>query len=246
MKKRKVKRKLKYKNIFKFLIIVLAICLVTLGLVFFFKEKAEVDKEKALKEEIHKTRENTLNYLEELHKSNEHVVAWIKIDDTNIDYPVLYSKDDYYLNHNYKKEKVEEGSIYIDKYNTLSDKNLILHGHNMRNGDMFHDLLEYKKKDFYNNHKIIEFYTLDGYNKYEVIAVFLSKVYKKTDNVFKYYKYYGDKIENDYDEYIRNIKKLSLYDINLTGSGEDLITLSTCEYSVKNGRMVVVAKKVEE
>ena len=245
MKKRKVKRKLKYKNIFKLLLIILAISLIALCLVLFLKEKAEINKEKALKEEIHKTRESTVNYLEELHKENEHVVAWIKIDGTNVDYPVLYSKDDYYLNHNYKKEKVEEGSIYIDKYNTLNDKNLILHGHNMRNGDMFHDLLKYKEKSFYKNHKTIEFYTLDGYNEYEIISVFLSKVYKKTDDVFKYYKYYGDKIKNNYDEYIENIKDLSLYDINLTASGEDLITLSTCEYSTENGRMVVVAKKVE-
>ena len=113
----------------------------------------------------------------------------------------------------------------------------------MRDGSMFHDLLEYKDKDFFKKHKTVKFYTLDGYKEYEIISAFTSKVYKKTDNVFKYYKYYGDKINNNYDEYIKNIKNLSLYKTNTKVTNENLITLSTCEYSTKNGRMVVVAKE---
>lgn len=243
MKKRKVKRKLKYKNIFKLLIGILIVLIAFLDLLYVFNKVNEYEKEEKTKEEIHKTKEETLNYIEKLHKENKHVIGWIKIDNTNIDYPVLYSKNDYYLNHNYKKEEDKNGSIYIDKYNNLTDKNLIFHGHNMRDGSMFHDLLEYKDKDFFKKHKTVKFYTLDGYKEYEIISAFTSKVYKKTDNVFKYYKYYGDKINNNYDEYIKNIKNLSLYKTNTKVTNENLITLSTCEYSTKNGRMVVVAKE---
>ena len=77
------------------------------------------------------------------------------------------------------------------------------------------------------------------------ISVFLSKVYDKDDDVFKYYKFYGDLTIEEYNDYINNIKDLSLYDSDVTIEyPTKLITLSTCEYSNENGRLVVVAKEI--
>lgn len=228
-------------------LLVLVVCLILVGLVFIFSfdndEKKNVDKKEVVTQKV----DNKLIELKKLHKSNEHIVGWIKLDDSKIDYPVLYSGDDYYLNNNYKKEYSREGSIFIDKHNSLDDINLIIHGHNMSNGNMFHELINYKEKSYYEKHKIIDFYTLDEHKKYEVISVFLTKVYKKTDNVFKYYKFYGDVTLSDYNDYISNIKKLALYDIDATAKyPTKLISLSTCEYTNDNGRLVVVAKEVNK
>lgn len=223
--------------------IVLILVFVGLWIVFFFGDDEE-NSVKPRKNDEQKV-DVTLKKVKNLNEENEHVAFWIKIDSSKIDYPVLYSGDDYYLNYNYKKEYSVQGSIFIDKHNSLDDINLIIHGHNMKNGNMFHDLINYKEKGYYEKHKLIDFYTLNEHKKYEIVSVFLSKVYKKTDNVFKYYKFYGEKTEDEYNDYIDNVKKLSLFDTGVSAKyPSKLITLSTCEYTNDNGRLVVVAVEV--
>ena len=86
---------------------------------------------------------------------NKDVKAWIFISGTAIDYPVLYSADksEFYLNHNYKKQKSRYGSIFIDPTceNTINAKNIILHGHHMKDGSMFRVLKNYQDIDFFRN-----------------------------------------------------------------------------------------------
>ncbi len=186
--------------------------------------------------------------IQKLYEENNDLIGWLKIEDTKIDYPVMFTRgEDYYLRRDFYKKKSTAGSLFIDKYQDMSPKdiNILIHGHNMNNGTMFHDLLNYKKKAYYEAHKNIIYYTLEEKQEYEIIAVFLSKVYNVSDTDFKYYKFYGKQEEDSYKNYIENIKKLSLYDIKTTAIyPEELITLSTCEYSEKDGRLVVVAKRV--
>ena len=154
---------------------------------------------------------------------------------------------DYYLRKDFYKKKSTAGTLYIEKHQTMEPKdiNIIIHGHNMHDGTMFADLKKFKKKDFYEEHKKLVYYTLEERQEYEIIAVFLSKIYNVGDKVFKYYKFYGEQDENSYKDYIKNIKKLSLYDIETTATyPEELITLSTCDYYAEDGRLVVVAKRV--
>lgn len=179
---------------------------------------------------------------------NKDFVGVLSIPDTIINYPVMYTKgEDYYLRRSFDKKQSDAGTLFIDKHNNIDPiaDNIIIYGHNMKNGTMFHELLNYKKENYYKEHKYIYFNKVDDSEKYEIISVFYSKVYYETDNVFKYYKFYNASNEEELNDYVKNIKKLSLYNTNLDAKlGDKFITLSTCEYSQENGRFVVVAKKV--
>ena len=196
------------------------------------------------------TKNELMEEVKELQKENEDVKAWIKINDTNINYPVVQANDnDYYLYRNYKKENSNYGSIFIDSNSNIENpnSNIIMYGHNMKDGSMFKDLLKYADEEYYNNHKYIEFVTNTSSSTYEIIAVFKSRIfYKNEKNVFRYYKCTNLNNEQDYNYYVNNCKELSLYDTGVNAEyGEQIITLITCEYSSENGRMVVVAKKAK-
>ena len=188
--------------------------------------------------------------LEELQKENSDIIGWLEIPNTNISYPVLQGTDNsYYMTHNYNKKYSKEGSLFLDKdYDwTIPSSNLLIYGHNNRGtNEMFCGLLDYKKEDFYNSHKIIRFTTKNQDCEYEILSVFLSKVYYKSDkNVFRYYYFINANTKEEFDEYVENCKKASLYDTEVTAEfGEQLMTLSTCDFYVKDGRLAVVAKKL--
>ena len=185
--------------------------------------------------------------LENIAKINSDVVGWIKIENTNIDYPVMQNGD-YYLHRNIYKNYSSHGTPYLAEYcNVQYSDNLIIYGHHMNDNSMFAQLENYKKKKFYEDHKYIDFYTFYNgktiKNTYEVVIAFKTVVY--TDNGFKYYNYTNFTDKQEFDEFINKSKNLQFYD---TGTdikyGDKLLTLSTCEYSQKNGRMVVVTKKI--
>ncbi len=187
------------------------------------------------------------NLIRKMATENNQIYGWININDTKIDYPVMYSGDDYYLNHDFYHNKYDYGSLFIDKHNSIypRDINLIIHGHNASNGTMFGSLKKYKDYNYYLNHKTFTFETEEQKYEYEIIAVFLSKIYYTTDNNFKYYKFYNTNSENIYNEFIKNVKKLSLYDTKITPKfPNNLITLSTCDDNNENGRLVVIAREV--
>ena len=111
---------------------------------------------------------------------------------------------------------------------------------------MFGNLPDYEDESYWQGHKNIILYTKECQRNYEVIAVFRSQVYKKTDTVFKFYKFFQADTQEEFDDFYDNIKKLSLYDTGVTADfGDRFITLSTCVYHVERGRFVVVAREVE-
>lgn len=201
-------------------------------------------------EELSQVNSEFIEKVKELQKENTDVKGWIRIEDTIINYPILQTTDnDYYLTHNYKKEKSKYGSIFINTNSDLKDvnSNVIIYGHNMKDGQMFTDLLKYQDKSFYEEHPTIKIVTEESEMQYEIICVFKSRIfYQDEENVFRYYKYYNFENENKYNEYINNCKKVKLYDTEKTATyGDHLITLITCEYSQENGRLVVVAKLLD-
>ncbi|HBU11416.1 MAG TPA: hypothetical protein DEB31_01385, partial [Clostridiales bacterium] len=180
------------------------------------------------------------------------LAGWLKVDGTNIDYPVMYTQEEdgqFYLYRTFEKQNDPSlrGTLFID-YNCSIDPrsaNLLIHGHNMKNGSMFHTLTSYLLEDFYWDFPTIEYSTLYEAAEYEIVSVFLSKVYNKTDDVFKFYQFYDAKTKEEFDDYIKNIKELELYDTGVTAEfGDELISLATCEYSQEDGRIVVVARKM--
>lgn len=190
-----------------------------------------------------------INKVQELQNQNSDIVGWLEIPNTNISYPILQAIDnDYYMRRNYKKRISRNGSLFLDKdYNwNKPSSNLLIYGHNNRGtNEMFVELLNYKDENYYKNHTIIRFTTEKEDAIYEIISVFLSRVYyKRETDVFRYYYFIDAKNENEFNYYVNESKKASLYNIDATAEyGDQLITLSTCEYSQEDGRFVVVARK---
>ena len=192
-----------------------------------------------------------IDKVKEYQKTNSDIVGWLEIPNTNISYPVVQGKDNsYYMRRNFKKRYTINGSLFLDKdfkWNPNSS-NLLIYGHNNRGtNEMFVELLKYKDESFYKEHPIIRFTTNEEDAIYEIISVFKSRVYyKRETDVFRYYYFVNAENEEEYNYFVEESKKASLYDIDATAEyGDQLITLSTCEYSEKDGRFVVVGRKID-
>nr|WP_154894435.1 class B sortase [Paenibacillus xylanexedens] len=182
-----------------------------------------------------------------LYERNSDIIGWLKMDGTRIEYPVMQNPQDaeYYLNHDFDKRDNTGGLPFLDKDSQADTSNILLiHGHHMKSGWMFKDLMKYKNESFYKEHATFQFSTLYEKEEYEIVAVILSEVYRKSDDVFKYYQIGEIHTPTEFDSYVQNIKKLALYDTGVTAQyGDKLVVLSTCEYSTENGRLAVVARK---
>ena len=196
------------------------------------------------------TPEPVVNPYRDSFLANEDMAAWLQIPGTGIDYPVMWTPRDeeYYLYRGFDGSRDYNGCLILDTDSSLDPltTNLIIHGHNMESGAMFGNLPDYEDESYYQDHKNIILYTEECQRNYEIIAVFRSQVYKKTDTVFKFYKFFQADTQEEFDDFYNNIKKLSQYDTGVTASfGDHFITLSTCVYHVERGRLVVVAREVE-
>ncbi len=182
-----------------------------------------------------------------LYEINNDMVGWIQIDGTDIDYPVVQSpyKANFYLRRNFYKKSATCGTIYVREacdVNKPSD-NVTIYGHNMSNGTMFADLHLYEDQSFWEENRYIKFDTLYEYHTYEIFAVFISTADLSVG--FSYHTFDDALSENHYDSFVAQCKELALYDTGITPQyGEKLITLSTCDKSIEDGRFVVVARRV--
>ena len=199
-------------------------------------------------EEGQSTPPPVLDEYKNLLNKNKRLIGWVKIDDTNIDYPVMQTTDnEYYLDHNLNQEYDKNGSIFMDKDCDVlkPSTNLILYGHHMKSGQMFGGLSLYSDQNYYEKHPCIQFDTIYEKGLYEIMYVFRSRVYSEDEIVFKYYQFIDAQSEQEFDSYMNDMEGMSLYDTGVTAQyGDRLLTLSTCDYQEKNGRFVVVAKKV--
>ena len=182
----------------------------------------------------------------ELFLQNPDMVGWLSIAGTTIHYPVMQTADspNYYLKRNFEKEYSDLGTPYVQENCDISQSdNLVIYGHHIKGGKMFGALEEYKSQSFYEEHKSIQFDTLTQQGEYEIVAVFKTVAYSSEG--FRYYDFVDAENEEAFNAYIAKCRELALYDTGVTAEyGDRLITLSTCEYSAENGRLVVVAKKV--
>lgn len=182
--------------------------------------------------------------------ANDDMAAWLQIPGTDIDYPVMWTPRDeeYYLRRGFDGARNQNGCLILDTDSCLDPltTNLIIHGHNMRSGTMFGTLEDYEDEAYCQEHNRIILYTEDCQRNYEVVAVFRSQVFKKSDTVFKFYKFFQADTQEEFDDFYENIKALSLYDTGVTAEfGDCFITLTTCSNHVEQGRFVVVAKEIE-
>ena len=218
-----------------------------------YENLAEIVEETEVSEETENeatepTKEETYSVqYDELFQQNPDMVGWIKIENTKINYPVMQSIDEpnFYLKHGFDKSYTDYGCPYVQENCDVfaPSDNLVIYGHHMNDGSMFAALDDYKSKSFWEEHKTITFDTLTQHNEYEIVAVFKTVVYTSSPESFKYYHFTDAETEAEFNDYIAKCKELSLYDTGVSAEyGDKLITLSTCEYSQTNGRIVVVAK----
>lgn len=181
--------------------------------------------------------------LASLQQINSDAVGWIEIPGTVISYPLVHTSDNvYYLTHTFRKEESRSGSIFIEHANSsdFSDLHTIIYGHNMKNGSMFADLLNYESESYWDSHKTIQFDTLTESRVYEIAAVVKSNDVEELPFEFTTAR------DDGAEDVIENMESASLYDTGVDMAyGDDFLTLATCDYSVDDGRLVVMAKRIQ-
>lgn len=193
------------------------------------------------------TEPEILPYFAEMAAANPDFAGWVKIDGTKLDYPLMYTPEDpeKYLRRNFDGDFSVGGLPFISGDCSLDPRsdNLILYGHNMTNGTMFHCLMNYDQITYWREHPVIHLSSLYAETEYEILAAFYDRVYQKSETCFKFYQFIDAENEEAFNEAIAYYKSHALYDTGVTAQyGDKLITLVTCSYHVDNGRFVVVAR----
>ena len=189
-----------------------------------FKEYKESDKstEKLIEETIEikeETQERSIDW-EYLKSINKDIIAWIEIENTQIDYPILKDKDVYYLKHTFDNKYNSQGSIFTTNSYPFEDKETIVYGHNMKNGSMFSDLGKYLNKDFLNSHFNFKIYTPTCNYEARIFSVYSIGVETESNNIKSL----------NFEDRIEYYKKASEYNIETDSNIKKIVKLSTCSY----------------
>lgn len=179
---------------------------------------------------------------------NPDMAGWIRIEGTPVDYPVMQTPDepDYYYRRGFDREYSAYGMIYMDAACTITEEetvspNYILYGHHMKNGSMFASLEQYGSEEYYKEHPFVEFDTENEFGRYEIIgAVRLPAAQLNGE----FTATLAARTEEDYENLVRYVKEHTFYETGIDAQWpEQLLTLTTCEYTQKDGRLLVVARK---
>lgn len=191
------------------------------------------------------TEDGILREYAQLYERNSHMVAWVSIEGTVVNYPVVQTpaNPEYYLHRDFDGEYNARGCIFADgNCDVANSDNVIIYGHHMNDGSMFASLISYASQSYYEEHPEIRFDTLTEHRIYDVFAVFRTTA--SVGEGFAYHRFIDADDEDEFNKYVATCKKLSLVDTGLTPQyGDQLLALSTCEYTRENGRFVVVAVK---
>lgn len=185
-----------------------------------------------------------------LYLENADMVGWIQIEGTNIDYPVMQTPTDptYYLKHDFEKNYTDCGCPFMqaDCDALCPSDNMIIYGHNMKDGSMFADLAKYRSKDFWQTHKTVWFDTALGGCVYEIFAVIHTTVQADAAAAFPFYRFVNAASPEEFADYVSACKVRALYDTGIYAEcGDRLLTLSTCDNITDDGRWLVIAKQTE-
>ncbi|MDD3252062.1 MAG: class B sortase [Lachnospiraceae bacterium] len=231
-------------------------CVVLLGVYFFRGRQAESDldalrqaKQNAIEsgekgEPLQITNKEVMSQYRDLFLQNPDMIGWLTIEGTNVDSVVMWvpEQNDFYLNRGFDKQESQNGLFFLDEASNINEDggNLIVYGHNMKNGSMFADLLKYEKESFWKEHSTILFDTLYESRVYEIGAVA-----KSTDlSLFPYD--FTSASEETARAAISRMQEASLYDTGVDMRyGDEFLTLSTCDYSEPDGRFVVMARRIQ-
>ncbi len=211
---------------------------------FFMEDSNEKIRKKYydnIEENSNETEKTILNQFEELLEINSEIVGWIKVPNTNIDYPIVKGNDNvFYLDHDFKREPEIRGAIFMDYRNKsdVSDRHTIIYGHQSRLGIMFTELNKFKKQDFFENNEKIYLTTLYEEQEWQIFAAY------ETSTNF-HYIVIDFSSDESFLSTVEQFQKRSKFNrtVNIT-KDDQILTLSTCVHGVEGMRFVVQAKRI--
>ena len=185
---------------------------------------------------------------ESLLSLNDETVGFLQIDEV-LSLPVVQRENDnsYYLSHSFEREESNAGTLFLDGSNLLvpEDQNLIIYGHNMKNGTMFHVLIGYDDLSFLRKHPLVQFDTIYENRTYVPFAVMSVAVEADSAGYLDFRRFIFD--EDEFDNFVRELRGLSKYSIPVDVSyGDEMLLLVTCEYTRDNGRFVVALRAMRD
>lgn len=187
--------------------------------------------------------------LQALKSENQDLAGWIQIEGTQINYPVMQTLDEpeFYLHRDFDKNYSEYGTPFIDSrcsFQEGTSLNTIIYGHHMKNGSMFADLENYSDPDFAKENSVIRLDTMISSDNYEILAAFKMNANQVEDAI---YDLMLADTEEKYNSFLSFVRDNAFYDTGVeTVYGDQLVTLVTCEYSLRDGRFFLIAKKCKD
>ena len=234
-------------RVISLIVLIASLCVLAVYIIGDLRDAKTEDDIKGLKGNDVKVPE-VLDEYAGLYAENSDTIGWLKIDGMTIDYVVMQAPDEInkYLRHDFYGKDSTRGCLFVDEYcDIFNSDNIIIYGHNMKDGSMFGTLDSYADESFYAEHKIIQFDTIYEKHSYEVVAAISTSIPAKDEDVFRYYEYTGSNDEETFLDYADFIEKNKLYDTGVEiNPGDKLLTLSTCAYHTTDGRFVVVARQI--
>lgn len=197
-----------------------------------------------------------LSRFEKIYKANNDVVGYIYIEGTNINYPILHHPEekDYYLKRDFYGSYDRHGCIYLRENCDMFEPTdvLTIYGHYMSDDTMFADIHEYLDKKFFDSHQYITVWDLYEQHTYQVVCLFKTSGTYGTGFPFHLFDDFAN--EEEYNEFIHGVRDVAgtgytgktIFDSGIeTQYGDQFICLATCEYTINNGRLILVAKRID-
>lgn len=179
---------------------------------------------------------------DKLLEENPDTIGWIRIPDTNIDYPIVQGTDnEFYLNHDFNGNESVAGSIYLD-FESQGDfvgRNNVLYGHNMKNGSMFKDVVRYKDEEYFKEHQYFSIYTPDREIKLKAVSCY----YGPAEPILRKTRF---KSQESFDAFVQEMIKPCSYAEPVQVPGRTLYTLITCSYEINDARTFLFAVEVDD
>ena len=228
----------------KLLVVIIVCILIALSTLFMLNlNNRKVDNNNNVKKVINKKNENPKddNTITKDTYGNDDIIGNIKVSGTDIDEYIVQTNDNnYYLNHNLKKEYDIAGAVFMDYRNSIDDKKLLIFGHNARKLDTvpFHELEKFLDETFYRENKYIDLKLGDIDSKWLIFSVM---IVKKGDNTHMKLEFN----DNSWLEHLNYLKNNSIYETGVDVNSEDrIVVVQTCNYHPENTYILICAKKI--
>lgn len=176
-----------------------------------------------------------------LHEKNPDFAAWLTVPGTAIDYPVVHTPQDAdrYIYKAFDGSESPSGTPFVGDYGDLDSQKCIIYGHNMKDGTMFHDLLKYEKKSFWQENPTFTINTLEGERNYEIFSAVRTRVLETGESGLRFYRLP--------EGVVAWLVEKSLYSTDIVPTEEDtIVILSTCSYHTDEGRFIIAGRLVEQ